>query len=154
MWVLWVLWSSFWPLPTHRSQRQSYNNLNCSMKVVYYIFTSTPGVVRIHFRANPRIQVFWENQFFSFCGAPKNIFWPWKPFLALETPTLGGSYLQNFLIWAAVLEISRADFAQKWLFWTFPTSKPLLGSKSFRSMTPPKLGFLRPNKVFGVKKCF
>ena len=26
--------------------------------------------------------------------------------------------------------------------------------KSFRSMTPPKLGFLRPNKVFGVKKSF
>ena len=53
-----------------------------------------------------------------------------------------------------VLEIDRADFALKWLFLTFPTPKPMLGSKSFRSMTPPKLGFLRPNKVFGVKKCF
>ena len=42
----------------HRSHIGSYNYLNCSMKVVYYIFTSTPGVVRIHFWANPRIQVF------------------------------------------------------------------------------------------------
>ena len=58
----------------HRSHIGSYNYLNCSMKVVYYIFTSTPGVVRIHFWANPRIQVFLENQFFSFCGVPKNIF--------------------------------------------------------------------------------
>ena len=53
-----------------------------------------------------------------------------------------------------VLEIDRADFALKWLFLTFPTPKPMLGSKSFRSMTPPKLGFLRPNKVWRVKKRF
>ena len=76
----------------HPSQIGSHNCLNCSMKVVYYIFTSTPGVVRNHFRTNPKTQVFWENQFFSFCGVPKNIFWPQKPYLALETPTLGGSY--------------------------------------------------------------
>ena len=102
---------------------------------------SAPGVVRTNFWTNPRTQVFWKNQFFSFCGTPKNFFWPKKPFLALETPTLGGSYLQKFLIWAAVLEISRADFAQKWLFWTYPASKPLLGSKRFRTMTPPKVWF-------------
>ena len=53
-----------------------------------------------------------------------------------------------------VLEIARADFALKWLFLTFATSKPMLSSKSFRSMTPPKLGFLRPKKVLGVKKSF
>ena len=58
----------------HRSQIARYNYLNCSMKVVYYIFTSTPGVVRTHFQTNPRIQVFGENQFFLFCGAPKNFF--------------------------------------------------------------------------------
>ena len=44
--------------PLHRSQIGRYNYLNCSMKVVYYIFTSTPGVVRIHFRTNPTTQVF------------------------------------------------------------------------------------------------
>ena len=43
---------------THRSQIGRYKYLNCSMKVVYYIFTSTPGVVRTHFWTNPRIQVF------------------------------------------------------------------------------------------------
>ena len=52
------------------------------------------------------------------------------------------------------LEIDRADFALKWLFLTFPTPKLMLGSKSFESKTPPKLGFLRPNKVYGVKKVF
>ena len=89
----------------HRSQIGSYNCLNCYMRVVYYIFTSTPGVVRFHFRTNPRTQVFWENQFFSFCGVPKNIFWPQKPYLALESPTFGGSYFYNFLIQATVLEL-------------------------------------------------
>ena len=32
--------------------------------------------------------------------------------------------------------------------------KPKLESKSFRSMTPPKVGFLRPNKVLGGPKRF
>ena len=81
----------------HRSQIGSYNYLNCYMKVVYYIFTSTPGVVRFHFWTNPRTQVFWENQFFSFCGSPKNFFWPKKPFLALETPPLGGGSSLHFV---------------------------------------------------------
>ena len=73
-------WNYFLLKPSlfiHRSQIGKYNYLNCSMKVVYYIFASTPGVVRTHFRTNPRIQVFWENQFFSFCGAHKNT--PPKP---------------------------------------------------------------------------
>ena len=34
------------------------------------------------------------------------------------------------------------------------TSKPLLGSKSFRTMTPPKVRFLKPNKVLGAQKTF
>ena len=67
----------WWPGMTwHRSQIGRYNCLNCTTKVVYYIFTSTSGVVGTHFWTNPRIQVFWENQFFSFCEAPKNFFWP------------------------------------------------------------------------------
>ena len=36
--------------------------------------------------------------------------------------------------------------------WKSP--KPMLGSKSFRSMTPPKVRFLRPNKVSGGQKSF
>ena len=32
--------------------------------------------------------------------------------------------------------------------------KPKLESKCFRSMTPPKVGFLRPNKVVGAQKSF
>ena len=42
----------------HRSQIGSYKDLNCYMKVVYYIFTSTLRVVRIHFWTNHRTQVF------------------------------------------------------------------------------------------------
>ena len=38
---------------------------------------------------------------------------------------------------------------QPWL-----SLKPQLGFKKFISVTPPKLGFLRPNKVLGVKKSF
>ena len=36
--------------------------------------------------------------------------------------------------------------------WKAP--KPWIRSKSFRSMTPPKVGFLRPNKVLGAQKSF
>ena len=59
----------------HKSPIGSDNYLNCYMKVVYYNITSTPGLVRIHFRINLRTQVFFEKiSFFLFCGAPKNIF--------------------------------------------------------------------------------
>ena len=93
-----MTWLWLFKLNRHRSQIGRYNYLNCSMKVVYYIFTSTPGVVRTHFRTNPRIQVFWENQFFSFCGAPKNFFWPQTPYLALETLYFGGVILLKLFI--------------------------------------------------------
>ena len=58
------------------------------MKAVYYIFASTPGVVRILLE----LRFFEKISFFSFFGAPENILWPHKPYLALETPTLEGSY--------------------------------------------------------------
>ena len=35
---------------------------------------------------------FWEKQFFSFLGSSENFLGPPKPYLASETPTLGGSY--------------------------------------------------------------
>ena len=119
--ILFLKQSQSYVYSHHRSQRGSYNCLNCYMKVVCYIFSSTPGVVRIHFRANPRIQVFWENQFFSFCGAPRNNFWPQKPFLTL-----------------------RADFAQKWLghkkFFRGPIKwKKLIFSKNLSSRICPKV---------------
>ena len=39
--------------PTYRCHIGSYYFLHSSMKVVFYTFTSTPGVVRIHFLTNP-----------------------------------------------------------------------------------------------------
>ena len=69
-------WTSYW-LAHHRSQIGSYNCLNCSMKVVYYIFTSTPGVVRTHFRTNPKILVFLRKSvFFHFVGPLETFFDP------------------------------------------------------------------------------
>ena len=53
-----------------------------------------------------------------------------------------------------VLDIVKADFALKWLFLTFSTPKPMLRSKSFRSMTLSFLGLLWPNKILGFKKSF
>ena len=46
---------------------------------------------------------------------------------------------------------SQGGFSQKMKFSTF---KPLLQSKNVRSMTPPKLGFLMPNKVLEAQKNF
>ena len=59
----------------HRSQIGSYNYLNCYMKVVYYLYTSTPGIVRIHFQTNPRTQVFRENQFYIVLYNSKTAAW-------------------------------------------------------------------------------
>ena len=61
---------------------QMLHTMHFSIKVVYYIFVSTPGVVRIPFQTNPRTQVFWESQFLSFCGANENK-------LSLKTWALG-----------------------------------------------------------------
>ena len=69
---------------------------NWTKRVVYYILSGTHQVVVIHFWSNHRGQVFWENQFFLFWGDPKNFFDPQKPYLALETQLLGGSYSKTF----------------------------------------------------------
>ena len=98
---------------------------------------------------NYRMGPFWENQLFVFWGAqktflsPQNLIWPWKPHF------WGGHTSKTFQ-------------SVPW-FWRYPgliwpknsyfeTLKPLLRSKSFRSMTPPKVRFLRPNKVLGAQK--
>ena len=54
------------------------------------------------------LEAIWENQFFSFWGLLKTFSDLKKLYLALETPTLGGSYFYNFLIKAIVLKLSRA----------------------------------------------
>ena len=47
------------------------------------------------------------------------------------------------------MEISRADYAKKVLF----SSKTIAQIKKFK-YDPPKVRFLRPNKVLGAKKSF
>ena len=58
----------------HTSQIQKLKKTNWTKRVVYYILSGTPKEVVIHFWSNHRGQVFWENQFFLFWGAPKNFF--------------------------------------------------------------------------------
>ena len=78
---------------------------------------------------------FWEKQFFFiFWGSPK-IFWPPKPKLASETPTLRGIILLRFFDPSNGLRDSQGGFRQKMEFSTF---RPLR--------------FLMPNKVLEAKK--
>ena len=77
-----------------------------------------------------------------------------KTLNGLRNPNFGGVILLKLFNLSKGFRDSQSDFALKWLFLTFATPKPMLRSKSFRSMTPPKLGFLRPKKVLGVKKSF
>ena len=125
--------------------------MNCLMRsngtwVTRANVETTPNVWTNH-----RIRGFLENQFFVFWGGPKTFLDPQKLYLALETSLFGGSYFYNFLIRAPVLEIFRC---QKKAILPPVAPKPKLRSKSFRSMTPPKVGSLRPKKVFGGPKRF
>ena len=61
------------------------------------MFTSTPGVVRMHFWTNSRTQVFGENHFFFlFCGALKHFFTP-KTFVGLRNPHPSKTYRIFFI---------------------------------------------------------
>ena len=52
-------------------------------------------------------------------------------------------------------ELQTPGHPKNWtLLSPFITSKPLQGSESFRSMTPPKVRFLMPKKVLGAQKSF
>ena len=118
----------------HRSQRGRYNSLHCSMEVVYYIFTSTPGVIRIHFRTNPRTQVFLRKSIFlKFCGVPKNFLLTPKTLFCLRNPNFGGPYFKNFLIRAMFQELEISKTAIIGQNQSRITLKPQLGLKSFRS---------------------
>ena len=82
--------------------------MHYSMKVVYYIFTSSPGVVRIPFWTNPRSQVFFRKLVFFICGDPKNLIWP-------KQSQLGGHPSTTF--WSE----------QQFRRWKFP-KQPFLGN--------------------------
>ena len=148
-------WMGFYPFILHRLHQQIYFYLNCTTKVVYYILKWTTQVAQNHFRVNLRVRVFWENQFFnfffSFLGPQSTIFlpqhqsWPQKPHF------WGGQTSGTF--WSE-------QWFRSWkcqnrpLFWQnqpWKSQKLLLRSKSFRSLTPQKVGFLRPTKVLGSK---
>ena len=98
------------------------------------IYNLCPRVVRIHFQTNPWNKVFEKINRLHFVGPLKTFCTPQNPYFALKPqhPNFGESYFQNFLFWAVVLEISRADFTKRWVFqtWSFSANLRVLGSKN------------------------
>ena len=102
---------------------------------------------------NHLILIFKENQYFVYFGATKNFFEPPKLFLGSETSLWGVILLKLFDLGHSFGDI-QGYINQKIVILKSITLKPLLRSKSFRSMTSPKVRFLRPNKVLGDQKSF
>ena len=125
------------------------------MKVVYFILKRTTQLARNHFQVNLRVWVFWENRFFqlffSFLGPQNTIFWPQHLSWPQKPHFWGGQTSETF--WSE--QWFRSWKCQnKPLFWQnqpWKSQKLLLRSKSFRSLTPQKVGFLRPTKVLESK---
>ena len=110
---------------------------------------TTPNV-----RTNHRIRVFGENQFFVFFGGPKTFFGPPKAFFGLRNPTFGGVMLLKLFDPRFGFGATGCKIAIFWHNQPWKSQKLQLWSKSCRSMTPPKVRFLRPNKVLGAQKNF
>ena len=79
--------------------------------------------------------------------SPNNLIWPQKPHF------WGGHSFKTFWsklwFWSYIGKIANFWYNQPW---NYP--KPWHGSKSVRSMSPQKVWFLRPNKVFRAQKVF
>ena len=91
-----------------------------------------------------------KTVFFIFWG-PLKFLLASKTLFCIRNPNFGGVILLRFFDPSNSLWDSQGGFSQKMKFSTF---KPLLQSKNVRSMTPPKLGFLMPNKVLEAPKNF
>ena len=73
--------------------------------------------------------------------------------MALETSPFGGSYLLNFLVQAMVLEISRANSAQKSYFEIY-IFKTVAKIKKFHKYDLNKSGVSKAKYGFGGSKKF
>ena len=91
-----------------------------------------------------------KTVFFIFWG-PLKFLLASKTLFCIRNPNFGGVILLRFFDPSNSLWDTQGGFSQKMKFSTF---KPLLQSKNVRSMTPPKLGFLMPNKVLEAQKNF
>ena len=89
-----------------------------------------------------------KTVFFILWG-PFNFFWTPKTLFGLRNPTFGGVIILTFFDPSNGLRVGNYHFLK---IQTYKSLKLLLRSKNVRSMTPPKVGFLRPNKVLGVQK--
>ena len=95
---------------------------------------------------------FLRKSIFLILGGPKKLFWPPETLFGLRNLTFGGVIPLKLFdrsngFGATDVKIALFGHNQPW-----KSPKPMLGSKSFRRMTPPKLRFLRPNKVSGGQK--
>ena len=84
-------------------------------------------------------------------GPIKTFFDP-KTLFGLRNPNFGGVILLKLFDLSNGLGARNYQNSHFWAKSVLDISKTAAWNKKFRSMTPPKLGFLRPNKVFGVKK--
>ena len=83
---------------------------------------------------------FLRKSTFFILRAPTSFFWPEKNYIWHWIPQLLGAHTSKTFFSDASYRL-KAIQGQKWLFLIFPTSKWLLGSKSFGSMTPQSWGF-------------
>ena len=96
------------------------------------------------------LRFFEKINFLSFVGpkktfqSPKNLIWPKKPHFFFG----GGVIVLKLFDPSNGFEV--IDFEID-VFWQ---NQNWISFGSFGSMTPPKVGFLRPNKVFGALKSF
>ena len=79
---------------------------------------------------------------------------PEKLYLASETSLLGGVILLKLFDLSNGFKVIDFKIAIFWPNQPWISPKLWPRSKSFRSMTPPKVRFLRPNKVLGAQKSF
>ena len=97
---------------------------------------------------------FLRKSIFLILGAPQKLFWPPETLFGLRNLTFGGVIPLKLFdpsngFGATDVKIALFGHNQPW-----KSPKPMLRSKSFRSMTPPKVRFLRPNKVLGAQKSY
>ena len=97
---------------------------------------------------------FFEKINFLCFWCPKKLFWVLKTLLGLRDPTFGGVILLKLFDPSYGFRATDGKIAIFWHNQPWKAPKPWIGSKSFRSMTPPKVGFLRLIKVLGAQKSF
>ena len=97
------------------------------------------------------LEIIEKNSFFHFEG-PLKIFLTPKTLFGLRNPNFGGVILLKLFDLSTGLGVRNYQNSNFWAKSALDISKTAaqLRIKSFREMTPHKVGFLKSNMVFGV----